>query len=330
MGKYYVTGGTQHPDARGNDEWFSYGEAAIFLVDDSDGSVTKCVTYTSEKGIGPEHEKANNVFKAGSIIGNRLVACTQTEVLIYSLPGFDIVGRISHPWLNDVHHVVVNKKGNFLIANTGLDMVLELSPDAEVVQEISVLPNESIWDRFDRDTDYRKVLTTKPHASHPNYVFEVNDELWVTRFNQKDLLCLSNPEKRIDIGIEKVHDGNIFNGKIFATTVNGFLVIADPVSCNVLKTHNLNEITKSNKILSWCRSIHILDEDRVIVGFSRIRPSKFRENVQWAKFVIGKRESAGNLPTRIVLFNLANKSIEWTINLEEHNLNAVFSILPAK
>ncbi len=329
MGKYYITGGTQRKGAEGKDEWFSYGEAAIVLVDDSDGSVSTCATYTPVDGNRPDDKEANIVFKAGSIDGERLLVCTQTEILIYSIPGFEIIGKVSHPWLNDVHHVVVNKEGNLLIANTGLDMVLELSPEGDVVRDLSVLPQECIWDRFDREMDYRKVVTTKPHRSHPNYVFEINNELWVSRFNQRDLQCLSNPKKKIDIGIEKVHDGNIFNGKIYVTTVDGHLVVSDPVSCQILKTHNLNELTNSNKDLGWCRGLHLLDENRIIIGFSRLRPSKFKENVQWAKFMIGKREFSGRLPTRIVLFDLARGCVEWSINLEGNNLNAVFSILPA-
>lgn len=329
MGKYFVTGGTQRKGAEGKEEWFSYGEAAIALVDDSDGSVTNCVSYASPSGIRPDDKEANIVFKAGSRDGERLLVCTQTEILIYSISDFELIKHISHPWLNDVHHVVVNEDGNYLIANTGLDMVLELSPEGELVRNLSVLPGTDVWDRFDRETDYRKVVTTKPHGSHPNYVFEVNNELWVSRFIQKDLLCLSNPQKRIDIGIEKIHDGNIFDGKIYCTTVNGHLVISDPVTCAILNTYDLNELTRSTKDLGWCRSLHVLEEDKVIVGFSRLRPSKIRENLQWAKYMVGKREFSGRLPTRIVLFDLTRGCIEWSIDLEKCNLNAVFSIIPA-
>jgi len=329
VSRYYVTGGSQRKDAQSHIEWFNYGEASIFMFDDQDGSVTKCVSYETPDDIRPDDKNANVVFKAGSLSGNRLQVCTQTEILEYSLPDFKQVGYATHPWLNDAHHVVTNKAGNFLVANTGLDMVLELTPSGDVVRDYSVLPGEDIWDRFDRSVDYRKVITTKPHHAHPNYVFEINGELWVSRFIQKDMLCLTDPGKRIDVGLEKVHDGNIHQGLIYSTTVNGHIIIADTTTCRVCATHDLNAMTDTNKALGWCRGIHVLDENRVIVGFSRIRPSKFRENVQWAKFKVGKRESAGRLATRVVLYDLAKGSIEWDINLEKHDLNAVFSILPA-
>jgi len=329
VGKYYVTGGTQRKNAKEGIEWFSYGEASIFIFDDVDGSVAKCVSYMTPDEIRPEEKNANVVFKAGSLDGHRLVVCTQTEILTYSLPDFKQVGYTTHPWLNDVHHVMVKGGGNYLIANTGLDMVLELTPAGEVVGEYSVLPGEDIWARFDKEVDYRKVFTTKPHHAHPNYVFEINGEIWVSRFVQKDVICLTNPNKVIDIGIEKVHDGNIHDGKVYFTAVDGHVVIADPVTCEVLAVHDLNAMTDTNKTLGWCRGLHILDDDRILVGFSRLRQSKFRENVQWVKFQIRQRESAGKLPTRVALYDLAAERLVWDINLEKYECNAVFSILPA-
>ena len=329
MARYYITGGRQRPNAKDYIEWFSYGEASIFEVDDRDGSVQKRVAYKTPGDIRPDDPQANIVFKAGSINGRTLDVCTQTEILSYSLPDFEQVGYVSHPWLNDVHHVVRNRAGNFLVANTGLDQVLELTPAGEVVNEWSALPGEDPWDRFDRATDYRKVTTTKPHHAHPNYIFEADGELWVSRFVQKDAHCLGDPSRTISIGVEKVHDGNIHGGRIYFTAVNGHVVIADPVANSVVAVHDLNAMTKTDKNLGWCRGLHVLDENRVVVGFSRIRPSKFRENVQWMKFQIGKRETAGRLGTRIVCYDLAQGCVEWEINLEKHHLNAVFSILPA-
>lgn len=329
MSKYYVTGGSQRPNAKDYIEWFSYGQAAIFLVDDRTGKVEKCVEYRTPDAIRPDDPEANIVFKAGSLRDGVLHVCTQTEILTYSLPDFAQVGYTTHPWLNDVHHVIRNSAGNFLVADTGLDLVLELTPAGEVVNQWSALSEEDPWDRFQRDTDYRKVVTTKPHHSHPNYVFEIGRELWVSRFVQKDAICLSDPTKRIPIGVEKVHDGNLYDGKAYFTAVSGQVIVADPGSCEVLAVHDLNAMTPTTKTLGWCRGLHVLDPQRVVVGFSRIRPSKFRENVQWVKFQVGKRETAGRLPTRIACYNLAGGTVEWEINLEKQGLNAVFSILPA-
>ena len=328
MGKFYVTGGRQHNGALGHVDWFCYAEACILAFEDS-GTVEQCVTYKTPDSIRPDDPRSNIVFKAGSLDGERLVVCTQTEILIYSLPDFSRLGYITHPWLNDVHHVVTNTDGNFLVANTGLDQVLELDQKGGVVREWSTLPAEGTWQRFDRDVDYRKVVTTKPHHSHPNYVVEHNSDLWVSRFYQKDLFCLSDSRRRIEVGIESVHDGNILGDRVYMTTVDGHVVIGDLRECRIHEIYDLNMMTHTDKTLGWCRGLHILDADRVIVGFSRIRPSKIRENLRWVKYKMGMRKDGGCLPTHVACYHLAEGRMEWEIDLEAHGLNAVFSILPA-
>jgi len=327
LSKYLVTGGRQHKGAKARTDWFCYEEALILAFNPS-GEVETCVAYRTPDEIRPDDPKANIVFKAGSIDGNRMVVCTQTEILVYSIPDFERLDYITHPWLNDAHHAIINNVGHFVVANSGLDQVLEIDGAGAVVQEWSVLPDEDTWLRFDRSIDYRKIVTTKPHRSHPNYVLEHDGELWVSRFSQKDLFCLTDQTRRLEIGIQSVHDGNMLGDRIYMTTVDGHIVIGDLNEDRIVKVHDLNAMSRTDKTLGWCRSIHIIDADHVLVGFSRLRPSKIRENLQWAKHKIGMREKSGRLPTRVACYNLAEENMEWDINLEEHGLNAVFSILP--
>lgn len=328
MAKFYVTGGHQHDDAKGHVDWFCYVEARILAFDDS-GKVEQCASYRTPDEIRPDDPRANIVFKAGSLDGDQLVVCTQTEVLVYSLPDFKRLGYITHPWLNDAHHVVPSRNGHFLVANTGLDQVLELDQKGSVVREWSTLPGEDPWQRFDRDVDYRKVITTKPHHSHPNYVVEHDGNLWVSRFSQKDIFCLSDPRRRIEIGIEAVHDGNLLGDRVYMTTVDGHVVVGDLREDRIHASYDLNTMTRTEKTLGWCRGLHILDAERVLVGYSRIRPSKIRENLRWLKYKMGKREDGGCLPTRVACYHLAEGRLEWEVDLEAHGMNAVFSILPA-
>lgn len=73
-------------------------------------------------------------------------------------------------------------------------------------------------------------------------------------------------------------------------------------------------------------SLAMLDERYAVVGFSRLRPTKLRENLRWIKHRFGARATPGNLPARIVLFDLEREAIEWEFNIENHGMNAVFSI----
>ena len=57
------------------------------------------------------------------------------------------------------------------------------------------------------------------------------------------------------------------------------------------------------------------------VGFSRLRATTTRENVAWVKG--GFRKS---LATHVARYDLEKRTLEQRIELEDHNLNAVFSI----
>jgi len=327
MSRFLITGGRQRKGAAGEEEWFSYAEAMILLLDTTDMSVRQVAGHVTPPELRPAESRSNIVFKAGSIHQEKLVVCTQTEVLTYSLPDLDLEASMSHPWFNDLHHVTVNAQGHFLVAVTGLDLVVEITPTGDVLREFPVL-DEDIWRRFDRDTDYRRVLTTKPHLAHPNYVFEHDGEIWASRLNQMDAVCLTNPDRGIDPMPEKVHDGNILENDIYFTSVDGHVNIADLTTGRIKSIHDLRAMAPSDRSPGWCRGLHVLEAGRVLVGFSRLRPSKFKENVAWVKHRMGLREDAGRMPTGVSCYDLNRSVLEWEIDLEPAGLNAVFSILP--
>src|SRR5579872_2799864 len=265
-GTIYVVGGHVRQNLfRKVEEWQSCDKALIVRLDPSTDKSTICVDYSSPPESCPDQTPAI-LFKSASIRDQTLYACTSTEVLVYSLPEFQQVNRISLPCFNDLHHVCPTRRGTLAVAITGLDMVVEITPTGEVVREWSVL-GEDPWARFSREIDYRKVATTKPHRSHPNHVFELDGELWVTRFEQKDAICMTRPG-RIDIGIGRPHDGLLFAGTLYFTTENGQLVSVDLGTLAVSRIHDLNKMhPEPRKILGWCRGILPLDERYIWVGF---------------------------------------------------------------
>ncbi len=309
---------------KSEEEWNLYESALILELDPESGDVRTCVEYKSP-AEARAHERSSMVFKAGTIVGNQLYACTATEVLIFNLPDFQQAGYVSLPALNDVHHVTPTSDGNLLIANTGLDMVIKCNLRGEVLSEWSVLDGDP-WARFSRDIDYRKVDSTKPHQSHPNFVFELNGEAWVTRFKQRDAICLDDRSKRIDIAVESPHDGLICGDQIYFTTVDGRIVIANPCTLQVDEIVDLKQINGGDALLGWCRGILPLDERRLWVGFTRVRKTKFRENILWAKhaFRPGMREKA----THIALYDIVERRCLQEFDLEPHGMNIIFSVLP--
>ncbi len=330
LGRVYVVGGVQRPGAHFRDEWRRHRMGKILSLDLATGGCESCLEYVTPAEALPDEPDPAILFKAATHQGRELHGCTQTEIFTWSLPDFALVRRISLPAFNDVHHVRLSRQGNYLVANTGLDMVIEVSLQGEILRLWNVLGESDPWGRFSPRKDYRKQLTTKPHGSHPNYVFEtVDDEIWTTRFEQRDAICLTSPGRRIDIALERPHDGMVRGGRVTFTVVSGHLVIAQTSDGAVLERHDLQRLAGTDYALGWCRGVHHLDDDRVLVGFSRLRPTKIHENLRWVGNRLGLRKAPEQLPTRIALYDLKRRTLVQEWNLEDHGLNVLFSIHPA-
>jgi hypothetical protein len=328
MEKLYVLGGKQRKALvkDPSKEWHWYEVALILEVDPVSGKVTTCLEYTT-----PAEARASDIasinFHSGTLIGDHLYTCTTTEVLIFKLPEFEQVGYISLPCFNDLHHVAVASDGNLLVVSTGLDLVVKVSPSGELLSEWSVVP-EDTWKRFSRNVDYRKIETTKPHKSHPNFVFELDGEVWVTRFLQRDAVSLSGSGHRIDIALEKPHDGIVWGNYIVFTVVDGKVILVNRKTRVVERVIDLRRIQDRDqqKLPAWCRSILPAGGDRMWVGFTRIRRTLFRENVRWAKQLL--KEGTRVKPTHIALFDLEREQCLEEIDLEPYGMNCIFGIFP--
>lgn len=326
MKHLYVLGGRRRKDPlKTATEEVRYEKALIIRLDTETRNSEVCVEYDSP-AQARAGDDASILFKCGDLSGNKLYACTGTEVLIYQVPDFARLGYISLPCFNDVHHVCRTPENSVLVANTGLDMVVEVSPRGEVLREWSTL-GEDPWKRFSGEIDYRKVASTKPHLSHPNFVFQTGKEIWVTRWEQKDAICLTRPGTRIVIGIERPHDGHVHGGKAYFTTVDGNIVIVDLNTLNISAIIDLKTIDNERKaFLGWCRGLMVEDDEHVWVGFTRVRDTTFKENINWVKHVFRESE----MPTHIALYDISKKKCLTEIDLELHGLNIVFSMFPAR
>ena len=324
MNSFYVSGGRLRSTIfRKLEEWQSCEQALLIELDPEKNRSRVLVEYSSPPEACPEEMPAI-LFKSTSLQGNKLYTCTSTEVLVYEVPTFKLLNYISLPCFNDLHHVYPTEHGTILVVVTGLDMVVEITESGSIVREWSVI-GEDPWARFSRETDYRKVPTTKPHQSHPNHVFVLGKEVWVTRLQQRDAICLTTPGPRIDIAVEKPHDGYTFGDRIYFTTVDGRIVIANRNTLKVEETIDLNQMSgQSGQVLGWCRGVLPLDERRLWVGFTRVRPTKFIENVAWIRNGYTHRHR----PSHIALYDLERKACEQEIELEPHGIGVVFSLLP--
>lgn len=321
----YATGGRQRRRLlKTDEEYFAYERALICELDPT-GTVSRIsVEYDTPPEFRPDGD-FSVLFKGASINGKELYICTATEILIFELPEFRIVSHISLPCFNDLHYVCARQNGNLLVVSTGLDMVIECTRAGKMVRCWNVLGRDP-WERFSPTTDYRKIVSTKPHASHPNYVFELDGEIWATRLAQRDAICLTRPGQRIEVGIEKPHDGILLGDHILFTTVDCNLVHVNRKTLRVDQVTDLKTIDNEEKaLLGWCRGLMAVDEHRVWVGFTRVRKTKFLENVNWVKHVFRDIEK----PTHIALYDITSMKCLQEVDLESCGINVVFSVLPA-
>lgn len=331
MAKLYILGGRERGvelrERTEKHDWCLYKTALILEVDTETGAVQTCLEYESPREVRAGDRPAGN-FHAGALVGDTLYACTTTEVLIYRLPGFRQIGYISLPCFNDVHHVTPSLDGNLLVVTTGLDMVVKITPQGETISEWSVI-GEPPWTRFSSSIDYRKVGSTKPHAAHPNFVFELDDEVWATRAFKRDAICLNRPGKRIVMDGEMPHDGLVCGDQILFTGIDGKVVIVDRRTLQVCQMIDLRKIQDNGKevLPAWCRGLLPVDERRMWVGFSRIRKTIFTENVRWVKTIL--REGTIVKPTHIALFDVVSQQCLQEIDLESYGMNGIYGIFPA-
>jgi len=307
------------------EEWHLYESALIVEIDTETGAVETKVEYkTPPEARANDH--SSNMFKAGTVVGDKLYTCTSTEVLVFDLPEFRISNYLSLPCFNDLHHVVPDSSGNLLVTSTGLEMVVRLTPEGEVLDQWNVL-GEDPWGKFSPQVDYRKVDSTKPHRSHPNFAFELDGKIWATRFFQRDAVCLSDKNKRIDIGVQAPHDGLVRDGKIYFTTVDGNIVVVGRNSLKVENVIDLKTINGQKALLGWCRGLLPLDERRFWIGFTRVRKTKFRENLLWMRSIF--RDGMHEKPSHLALYDTSRLECTQEFDLESHGLNVIFSIFPA-
>ena len=296
--KLLVSGGAQRKNAGKLGEGRRYHTANLVEIDFDTCKFNTLLSIDEPNDHYPK-DCPNVTFTSSTLANGILYICTETELFLYRYPSMKLIRQKSFPFLQNTHHIAPIDH-HIGVASTGLDLVIILDSETlEVVKFYNALGKDP-WHRFSKDIDYRKIHSTKPHESHPNFVFHLNGQLWTTRFNQKDAICLEDMTKRIEIGLERVHDGHVIGGKVYFTCVDGRIVIADGASYKIDRVVDLNEIEGAGRPLGWCRGV-LIEGNIAYVAYSRIRQTMLKENVKWLLGYVGKQTA---LPTRVVKYDI--------------------------
>ena len=316
-----VTGGLQRKNASVLGEGKRFQAARLLSVETGTEAVDCLIDYPGNRYHYPS-ETPNVLFSCASLAGDRLYLSSETEIFIYRYPGLELLAQCSLPFFQNIHHVCP-LAGGLAVVSSGLDLVVMLDHDTlEPTAFYNVLGKDP-WHRFDPDTDYRLVHSTKPHESHPNFVFELDGAPWVTRLNQRDAVCLDDMSRRIELGDVPVHDGHVIDGKVYFTSVDGRIIVADTTSLEVERVIDLRKIEGVEAPLGWCRGLSVV-AGVALVGFSRLRRTAIRENVKW---LLGNMGLQGDKPTRISAYDLASETKIGDILIPAHLSNVIYSVI---
>ena len=323
MPRYYLSGGRQRVSRFvRREEWSSFEAAVLLELDTDTAQVRSIFEYQGAADRVPATDPSH-IFKTASWDDHHLLLCTQTEVLVFDPKECKVERTISHPCFNDVHHAA-RIGGKIHVVSTGLDAVFALDENDAISGEFGATGADP-WARFDRHTDYRRVATTKPHAAHPNFVFESAGTGWVTRFEQRDAVRLDGRGSPLKVADAPIHDGLPVGEHAWFTAVRGEVIQAHPAHGKRIATYDLNTFPRASaEPLGWCRGIHV-ERARTLVGFSRLRPTLFKQNLSWLRAAANRPEP---LPTRVTAYDLAAGRELQSWPLEASGMSAVFGILP--
>ena len=299
-----ITGGSLNPAAPPQ-----YHQAIAVKVDvDISGRLIERERINYIPQAEAQSKQTNIVFKAGNIAANTLWVTTETEVKQIGIESMTICNSFSDPCFNDLHHVIAHKD-HLYIADTGLDCVVRI--DLKNRQQVSLPVVSGARPRKNLPDDLRTIASTKPHLAHPNYCFVLNDEVWVTRCDFMDAVCVNNPNKRIFIGDGLVHDGVVKGKYIYFTTVNGRIKVFDKKTLQLCTDIDLAIVAPHWK--GWFRGIVPITSGLVLIAMSKPRPSKRR--------ILSTQQSA------LLLVDIFSNAVLQDWDLGDLGLDAVFSVL---
>ncbi|MCX5745636.1 MAG: hypothetical protein NT062_24435 [Proteobacteria bacterium] len=292
-----VFGGRSHANPQQRPAWDRYEAAIILKI--RNGAVVNRFEYP---GWPLDREVGVSIsFRAASVVGDFAYIPTGTQIVKFDIRTWKLVETYTNRFLNDVHHVT------------------KIGTIDEVVKRFG-----------GADADFRKIPSTKPHNAHPNFVAAWDGEIWVTNWEAGRVESLQS-DRRYHVSEHRIHDGIPAFGSVWFTAVNGAVIKMSP-SDGTIVTHELDGMkgsgSRGDKKLGWCRSIHPLGETDVLVGFSKLRETKLRDNLKWLGSKLLNKDFAVSEPTMIARYDLARKTETWRFDLDEHEMHAVFSIIP--
>ena len=168
--------------------------------------------------------------------------------------------------------------------------------------------------------------TGGPSLTHPNVVFRVDGVLHATRGTRGDAVATGDLGRPWAIAPVVVHDGIVTGDGVWFTRVDGHLVLVDPATGQIAQSVALQRPGDGPEPLGWCRGLCISD-GIAWVGFSRLRATRLRRHLAWARGRLRGRPIATRRPTRVEGFDLSTGERVASVPLAGVEIDALFGIV---
>lgn len=290
------------------------------ILDTETGEILHLCEYRTPAELHTAKQKVQ--FTCYCMTDGQIHACSHTEIVRFDdWPPSEPAGRITIPGFNDLHHCIP-WEGGLAVANTGLETVDHVSLDGDLLHRWDLLDGYPEARRIDPELDYRRIPDTKPHHVHANHLWVRNGELWVTELRAPGAERVTGSPLKLPFEAGKPHDGRYIRGQLAFTTVNGFVVLVDPESLQVVASHDLNAMTPDVKVLGWCRGLceDPRNANRFFVAFSALRESPWREYGFRVKY--GEKK----MPSRIALYDVERAEVVKSFLITEHQSLLLFQL----
>jgi hypothetical protein len=251
-----------------------------------------------------------------------LLQPAHTELLWIDPASLRIVRRVSHPLFHGVHSATESADGTLVVTCAGLDSVLELAPDGELLRH-HWLRAGRFADAYGGVTDFRTVdhKGFDPHSHHPNHALRVGDDLWATCFETRECRTVRG-DRMIPLPEAIPHDGILRGGLMWFTQVDGRVVAVDPVTLSRRVDLDLRTMTTARGLLGWCRGIEVVGS-RLFVGMTMLRASRHREVLR----MLLRGEDGAKLPTRLLVIDLDRRRIVRDTELGNAEGGTIYSVV---
>lgn len=316
-----VTGGRRNATPFSSDKLAYCYEAGVYRID---FKARRILQSYVEKDLNEEIYVPDYTlsFRGAYLHEDEITTCTHSEIVTIDKTSLVVKNRMSHRLFNDLHGVMADGP-DMWFASTGLDMAGRINGDGGVVVYPAI---DGAGECLDQRADYRRICT-KPHNAHPNSLFSLDGEIWATRLVQKDAVCLGDLSKRIEIGIERPHDGIVRDNSVYFTTVDGKVVECSARTSAPVHVYDIAGLYNSENP-GWCRGLALFG-DYAYVGFTTIRQTRSLENLSFltdaARMITDRLKNTP--PARIVKYNLVKGRIEAEMRFRPSEIGIVFSIL---